>query len=571
MSIVNIDKIINGTPEKKLLNGYNVLRQDYTEASAQDYYEIYKNEPLSFMLESSRLIFSEAYCGYKYYKESIEDTSNCVFYPLESEIIKVQNYLDEQGSNMSDEQRLLYESLQTSITDVLEHTKNTRLYSYYIKENIDEKFENTLSDLLFEYENNNDEKDIVSLMESVDNPVVYFTYAPYVMNKIGSTSLYNKTAKMFKEAAIPECYDEDKWRNFVETTVCCNKLSNDDVYVEAVNNILNKEVKILFEYFMNTSLDDKLAELVEEKVSKDILHSSPVLAVNSLFDDMYESAIDAEELSQEKNEINIYKAIAYESTLDIIISEYQHCKDVSNSAEGYSLIKESMTIEEAFESITSLYNETNISYISEANEEDEEDDVDTEDVPDEKEKEVGNAGKKIKAPKPKNLANKVQFKAMDAEAKQMKKSAIRKQKGQEIGNAFKAVVQMPKNALDSIKQQVRLLDKADDGRRKDYMTEPGFRKKAFRNLKLALLYGSAAKVKLSLMPVVAITRHFSKMKDVRMRNELVREISTEIKICEEKILDANSRGDMKEKYRLMRIKDQLDAELVRVKVNSKYV
>ena len=56
-----------------------------------------------------------------------------------------------------------------------------------------------------------------------------------------------------------------------------------------------------------------------------------------------------------------------------------------------------------------------------------------------------------------------------------------------------------------------------------------------------------------------------------MKNELVREIGTEIKICEEKINDANANGDTKEKYRLMRIKDQLDAELVRVKVNSKYV
>ena len=103
------------------------------------------------------------------------------------------------------------------------------------------------------------------------------------------------------------------------------------------------------------------------------------------------------------------------------------------------------------------------------------------------------------------------------------------------------------------------------------MTEPGFRKKALRNLKLAMLYGSAAKIKLSLIPVVAITRHFSKMKDTRIRNELARELMTEIKVCDEKIQDANANGDHKEKYRLMRIKDKLHAEYVRVMVNSKYV
>ena len=127
------------------------------------------------------------------------------------------------------------------------------------------------------------------------------------------------------------------------------------------------------------------------------------------------------------------------------------------------------------------------------------------------------------------------------------------------------------DTLKSIKKQIRTLDEADDERRKNYMTEPGFRKKAFRNLKLAILYGSAANVKLSLVPVVALARHYSKMKDRRMQNELAREIGTEIKVCEEKISDANAAGDTKEKYRLMRIKDQLDAELVRVKTNSKYV
>ena len=61
------------------------------------------------------------------------------------------------------------------------------------------------------------------------------------------------------------------------------------------------------------------------------------------------------------------------------------------------------------------------------------------------------------------------------------------------------------------------------------------------------------------------------MKDRRIRNETIRELNTEIKICEEKINDANANNDTQEKYRLIRIKDQLDAEMVRVKTNSKYV
>ena len=214
------------------------------------------------------------------------------------------------------------------------------------------------------------------------------------------------------------------------------------------------------------------------------------------------------------------------------------------------------------ESMISMFQETSM-YMTES------DDVSDEDI-EELDKEVHEEilGKK---PESKNLATKVQHNAMDKEAKWYQKQAKRQQKKAETGNAIRAVAAVPNNIVNSIKDQVHQIDKLDDERRKRHMTEPGFRKKAFRNLKLAILYGSAATVKLSLIPIVAVCRHFSKEKDERIRNELVRNIQTEIRVCEEKISDANSKGDEKEKYRLMRIKDKLDAEMIRVKTNSKYV
>ena len=63
----------------------------------------------------------------------------------------------------------------------------------------------------------------------------------------------------------------------------------------------------------------------------------------------------------------------------------------------------------------------------------------------------------------------------------------------------------------------------------------------------------------------------SKDKDRRIRNELTRELETEIRICEEKINDANANGDQQEKYKLMRIKDKLTAEKHRVQLNSNFI
>ena len=160
---------------------------------------------------------------------------------------------------------------------------------------------------------------------------------------------------------------------------------------------------------------------------------------------------------------------------------------------------------------------------------------------------------------------------MDKEAKRNVKKAKLQQKGQEIKDAAIAATALPRSLIQGIKNTTRKFDEADDERRKRYMTEPGFRKKAFRNLKLAIMYGGAAHVKLSLVPVLAMCRHFSKQKDVRIRNELVRELETELSVCEEKINDANAKGDEREKYRLMRIRDRLKTEITRVKLNSRYV
>ena len=163
---------------------------------------------------------------------------------------------------------------------------------------------------------------------------------------------------------------------------------------------------------------------------------------------------------------------------------------------------------------------------------------------------------------------------MDEESNKYKKMADNEQKGQEIKNAVKAVYKtattIPSNVSGKIKSTIKEWDEADDEKRKKYMAEPGFRKKYFRNLKLALMYGATASVNPLLLPIAFIGRHMSKEKNKRIRNEYVKELTTEIKVCEEKIQDAQYNGDKAEKYKLMRIKGQLEQQLYRVKMNSKY-
>jgi hypothetical protein len=103
------------------------------------------------------------------------------------------------------------------------------------------------------------------------------------------------------------------------------------------------------------------------------------------------------------------------------------------------------------------------------------------------------------------------------------------------------------------------------------LLKPGYRHRIFKKFLNVLEYGAAASIGITSVPMLWCIKHLSKQKDKRIRNELALELDNEIKICEEKISDAQSDGDREKKYQLMRIKDKLEAERTRVRTNSKYV
>lgn len=174
--------------------------------------------------------------------------------------------------------------------------------------------------------------------------------------------------------------------------------------------------------------------------------------------------------------------------------------------------------------------------------------------------------------KPKeDLATKIQNKALDHDAERKKKKAIRNEKKTKLKNAGKAIASEPKGWFDSAKRFTKSFDKMDDNRRKRFLIKPGNRHRIFRNFRNALMYGTVAKINIFYTPYLFAINRFSKEKDKRITNELVRELETEIKICDEKISDANSKGDNSEKYKLMRIKAKLEAEMQRVQTNSRYL
>ena len=597
MSFVNKEKILNANPLKRLLIGYEKLKENFTEEAAYSYMSLYKDQPLSFLLENSELIFKEPYYGYDFYKTLMEGEN--VEYPLfhqyDIEKGKVQNYLDQNKEKMSIKQAEMYEDLLSCLKDQEEKFKNCKTVCGYLQGEYPQLNADIpeLCDDLYDYNKcrTRGERDVVSRkikdkMCNIPNSA-YNLYAPFVNRATHDPSLIARSdMEEIKDASVfrGENY-KSEFESYIESVFLVSKLFDDAIYEESVREVPNVTIRSIFTGYHKESAREQINNIVTEHVSEmETFYASPKASVNKIFNDVLDDAIYEEEFREAKEYCLGLQKIAYDKLSDIILYEYLDTTDLESPVSSYSFFDENMTVEEAMGWIIEKVNEINneLSYISEEEDNDldkelekYEKEFDEKNKDDDKNMDKSDAEKyepkKVDAPKPKNLSNKIQFKAQDAEVKQMKKMGEKELKGKERKNALKAVAQLPKNIIDNIKKQIHKVDEKDDERRIKYMTEPGFRKKAFRNLKLAIMYGSAAQIKLAFVPITALTRHFSKEKDRRIRNELLNKLETEIKICDEKINDANSEGDKNEKYQLMRIKAKLERERLRVRTNSRYI
>lgn len=565
---IDIERIINGTPDKRIVNAYNTLKNDYTEENAGRYKEVYSNESVKSILDNAEIIFSEPYFGTKFFIDLVNSPWAIWFTRVEEIQDKVISFFDTHSSKMNDTQRNLLTELVEAISRK-SREKNTINYAYYIRDNIG-SIEPDLLDAV------SNEKTMVvedTILENIDNIIVLFTYLPYVANVFYPETLDKIAEHLLVACDINNDFDNEMWSTYIECVIMANKLSKDKGWLEAVhNNINNRSLRQLLREFINTDLNEVIRTMNVKRVKSVPHHVSIESAIDDQLLNMEFGDMNFEENSITKKGFEDYTRIAFEKTSEHIGIEYSYTNNTESTIEGYSLFRESCSLDDAYTYISAFVEaeETNFEVDNKDNREYL---ASTAKAP----KAKDNSGSSrdyvanTKAPKSKNIANNIQYKAMDAEAKQMALFGKVAKTGQDVVNAGKAVMALPMNVVKEIKKVSDDLDKADDNRRKAFMTDPGFRKKSFHNLKMAIMYGTAVQINLALLPILLIIRHFSKDKDIRIRNELIREIETEIKVCEEKITDASSAGDNKEKYRLIRIKEKLLAELARVKSNSKYV
>lgn len=549
---LDYDQILHANPVKNLMIRHRELQENYTEENAKDYSELYKDQPLSFLLENSRYVFSEPTYGYQYYMDQVTGKENmleCVAaYPEEHE--KVHLFLVEHRDVMQPDQIEMFEALDNRLEELSDGSKHLRMLLEYMTERFgEEEMDATIT----------------------THPMVYLSLTPFELMKENADPELLERVHEIGNLLLEGSSEADHWKELFESATTAGLLMQDPVYVEAVNN-LPRDFRNVVKHLSTISLGKQIQSINEvREIPNDMFYReyvSPENAVQSIFGLMEDQDSYSDVFESEKAYYDELNGYAYDLLSSLATFEYTHCDDVLAPLQGFQgLFAESTTVEEAMNMLSNKASEYDV--LTEASDDDEL----GEPSPTVRRSagDYGEPGKKAVAPVPKSAAQNAQFKFMDREAKSYKYMAKAKEKGDDLKGAAKAASAIPKNIKQSIDGTIEEWDKMDDERRRKFMVKPGFRKKIFRKMKLALLYGASAKVSLLMVPITMICRHFSKTKDQRIRIQLARELDTEIQVCQAKIEDANSESDKSEKYRLMRIKSKLEAERDRVKWNSKYL
>lgn len=156
----------------------------------------------------------------------------------------------------------------------------------------------------------------------------------------------------------------------------------------------------------------------------------------------------------------------------------------------------------------------------------------------------------------------------DIDRELVKKQQNVKKKVQDIQNTGKAFIKPAIRTKELIANTVAKWKDNDETKLKEKLADPLARKNLFSAIKASIAIGSLAKAGLLFNPIfafLAITKKIGKnKKEYRIRNEMIGELKTEVKIIKEKIKDAHMNGDMKAKYQLMRLENELNKKIARV-------
>lgn len=135
-----------------------------------------------------------------------------------------------------------------------------------------------------------------------------------------------------------------------------------------------------------------------------------------------------------------------------------------------------------------------------------------------------------------------------------------------IKQSVSGIAKVAKNSEDNANEVINNVKQLDYDERRERIIKGGFMRKLKKIIRDGILYAALWQVKPVIAAIVFLGRTaIDKNADNNTRRDILTELEGELRITEEKISDAQSKGDNKAKYNLMRIKNQLEREIERIK------
>lgn len=620
-------RIIQGTPKKVIKLAHEKMKSNYTVESAKEFESVYKKYDLPVILESSRYIFSEPGFGLPYYKEIME--SGCIpFHCYYEEREKIHEFLESFKNNMNDRTRSTYTELLESVNTLLENHKSSLITECRMDVD-DEKVMKFCAEAV-KFLSNKEDHTQQACMEAAFDSLNEYEKLLYGTERATDLGL-----EYYLNSVINKNYSEsvgdnmDAYSENMHLIGLMNFIGHDKCMMESVEKLKDVNLKLNMKGLMLENTCDVMESAILSNI--EVPDFSPVESVADFVGNMFESVADGtQEYIETVNALEEYdnqvrKYIAYNDALAYVMAESVYFND-DDIVIAPTVLKEycdmngydvnTMTIKDAetlmIEAVaeleeliytyeytkdgtqtavirnhatgmretipsTALKPKKDEEWKKNLDEEKDDDDDDSNvkdalEISDNETGEKTDISAKGKPALPKRaLHEKIQAKALDADVKTMGARSAVKRGVTNVVQTGKAILRVPGHIVTDLKTFFDGWKNMDENARKEAMLKPGYRKKFYKKLRSAIVYG----VTWAIHPYLAIAAWFcrkaSKEKNQYIRNELAMELQTEIKVCEEKIEDAKNKDDQKEKYRLMRIRDKLEKERVRVISNAKYV
>ena len=582
---------------KSMESGFNKFRDNPSMESAQEFHEIYRDAPLSTILKYARNIIADPYIGLNFFKDIILNKCIPLSY-LSGILVTSTNYLSSYGKKMPEEQYLMYSKFVSIVAAKYKSLRHCRVLAELVGDLPEEIYDLVYDDAGFESLDSYGIKYLVPYLYiqlTVANTDVHAIANTLrliernIINYCGTTDSTKLVVVgsilrlMLKDSYIAERVEKIPSRNLVLKIYELANVCSDDfikpnkTVVTLAPVVANVEDAIemmeaaeeLAELTKEADTEEKITDLLQEKnlIETDISEALVDLDAYSTTD-VNDALVDAVNtlVSMESPEDSARAALA-QKRLDVLTERHIEIVNELESL-GFEFAEEGEAVSPFVLNTSDWYTEYNndgtpsrtISKSTGGN----------------NDKEIGNKNDddepEVEINKPKeSLTQRAQASATEAHIKTSRKLAEGERKKQSVTNVIRTVAKIPGDIINSFKKDLKAWDDADDNRRKEYIIKPGFRKKWFKTLRNACMYGAAWYINKAWIPVLAIIQMISKQKDKRMINELAAELDTEIKVCEEKINDANTKSDNAKKYELMRMRDKLKQEKTRVTTNSKVI